>query len=68
MKRLLEYRITRAADGRPLVQLDSPMGNGQEIRPDALRRLAAELSQIADEAEAKSMGRGYIASTGKTEY
>lgn len=40
--------------------LESPLGNGQEIYPDALRQLAAELVKVADEAEARDMGKGYF--------
>lgn len=68
MNRKLEYRIVRAADGRPLITLESPLGNGQEIRPDAARRLAAALLAIADEADAKDMGCAYHAVHGTTEF
>ena len=56
--RELEYKITKAADGGPLVELRSPMGNGQEIRPDALRSLASRLEAIAEEADAWSKAKG----------
>lgn len=68
MLRSLEYRIVRAADGRPLVTLESPLGNGQEIRPDALRVLANHLLAIAGEADARNMGRAYLAARGKVDY
>lgn len=68
MKRLLEYRIVRAADDMPLVVLESSIGNGHEIRPDALRALATHLLAIADEAAARDMGRGYRDLKGKVEY
>lgn len=57
--RKLEYRLIQDRDRKPLVMLDSPLGNGQEIYPDSLRRLAAELLKIADEADALDMGKGY---------
>lgn len=47
----LEYRVVRDRFNQPLVVLESPLGNGQEIRPDSLRRLAAMLSNIADQAD-----------------
>ncbi len=55
----LEYRLIQDRYRKPLVMLESPLGNGQEIYPDALRRLAAELTKVADEAEARDMGKGY---------
>lgn len=59
MKRKIEYTICRTSVGTPLVILESPLGNGQELRPDALRRLATAMVTIADEADAADMGRGY---------
>lgn len=58
--RELEYRLIQDRDKKPLVMLESPLGNGQEIYPESLRRLAAELAKIADEAEARDMGKGYF--------
>lgn len=57
--RAVEYRLIQDRNRKPLVMLDSPLGNGQEIYPEALRTLAAELLKIADEAEAREMGKGY---------
>lgn len=68
MARALQYRIVKAADSGPLVVIDSPLGNGQELRPDATRRLAEALLRIAAEADARDMGDGYAALTGKTEF
>jgi hypothetical protein len=51
MKRTLEYRLVRTRNNTPLVTLDSPLGNGQEIEPAGLRALAAALVKIATEAE-----------------
>lgn len=56
----LEYRLIQDRHQWPLVVLQSPLGNGQEIFPDSLRRLAAEFSRIADEAEARDMGKRYF--------
>jgi hypothetical protein len=68
MKQPLEYRIVKTYDDKPLVVLESPLGNGQEIRPASLRALAAALIAIADEADRKPMGRGYMPTKAKTEY
>ena len=59
MKRKLEYTICRTSVGTPLVILESPLGNGQEVRPDALRHMAKAMMAIADEADQADMGRGY---------
>lgn len=56
----LEYRLIQDRQKKPLVTLESPLGNGQEIYPDTLRSLAAELTKIADEADARDMGKGYF--------
>jgi hypothetical protein len=55
----LEYRLIQDRHKKPLVVIDSPLGNGQEIYPDALRKLAAALLKIADESEARDMGKYY---------
>lgn len=55
----LEYRLIRDRHKRPLVTIESPLGNGQDIYPDTLRCLAAALVKIADQAEARDMGKGY---------
>ena len=68
MAKTLEYRIVKAADGRALAILESSLGNGHEIRPDALRSLSAALLRIADEADAKNMGRGYVQTKSQTTY
>ncbi|AXK38522.1 hypothetical protein [Crenobacter cavernae] len=66
--RELKYTICRDRHGHPLVMLNSPLGNGQEIVPDSLRRLAAALVVIAGEAEAKDMGNGYMPASKSTEF
>jgi hypothetical protein len=50
MKRVLEYALCRTRRGEPLVTLDSPLGNGQEISPTGLEALACALLKIAEEA------------------
>lgn len=64
----LEYRLIQDRYKKPLVMLESPLGNGQEVYPDALRRLAAELVKIADEAEARDMGKGYFPRRNTTQF
>lgn len=64
----LEYRLIQDRHKKPLVELESPLGNGQEIYPDALRRLAAELAKIADEAEARDMGKCYFPARKTTQF
>ena len=56
----LEYRLIQDRHRKPLVMIDSSLGNGLEIYPETLRQLAAELVRIADEAEARDMGKGYF--------
>lgn len=64
----LEYRLVQDRHKKPLVILESPLGNGQEVYPDALRRLAAELLKIAAEAEARDMGKGYSPARKTTQF
>ena len=66
--RELKYTLCRDRHGQPLVKLDSPLGNGQEICPDSLRRLAAVLASIAAEADVKDMGKAYAPATKSTEF
>jgi hypothetical protein len=68
MPRTLEYTLCRSNENKPLVTLNSPLGNGQELNPDALRRLAQELRSIADLADAQDMGRAYRPKKGTTEF
>lgn len=56
MKRL-DYRLCKDRNGTPLVTLDSPMGNGQDIYPANLRSLASALLMIADEAERTKLAK-----------
>jgi hypothetical protein len=55
----LEYRLIQDLHKKPLVMIESALGNGQEIYPDTLRSLAAALIKIAAESEARDMGKGY---------
>lgn len=56
MPRTLGYTLCRTYHGTPLVTLDSPMGNGQEINPDTLRALAYALLDVAVQAEQQELG------------
>ena len=64
----LEYRLVQDRHKKPLVMIESALGNGQEIYPDMLRSLAAALTKIADDAEARDMGKGYIPSSETTQF
>ena len=64
----LEYRLVQDRHKKPLVMIESALGNGQEIYPDTLRSLAAALTKIADEAEARDMVKGYIPSRETTRF
>lgn len=55
----LAYTLCQDRHGQPLITLDSPLGNGQEIHPDDLRVLGQALLNIADLAEKKDMGKAY---------
>lgn len=57
--RTLSYTLRRDRHEKPLAVLESPLGNGQELHPEALRRLAAQLLRIADEAAALGPGRRF---------
>lgn len=56
MKLTLTYTLCRTRQNAPLVTLDSPLGNGQELEPAALRALAKALLDIASEAEQQDLG------------
>lgn len=64
----LEYRLIQDQHKKPLVMLESSLGNGQEIYPDALRRLASDLVRIADEADEREMGKGYFPARKTTQF
>jgi hypothetical protein len=56
MRQTLEHTLCRTHQGTPLITLDSPLGNGQEIKPDALRALAYALLHVAAQAEQQEPG------------
>lgn len=64
----LEYRLIQDRHKNPLVMIESALGNGQELYPDTLRRLAAALVKIADESEARDMGKGYFPARETTQF
>jgi hypothetical protein len=51
MHHTLEYTLCRTQRGTPLVTLDSPLGNGQEIKSDTPKALAYALLDVAAQAE-----------------
>ena len=53
--RKLEYTLCRTYRNTPLVTLDSPLGSGHEITPDALRTLADALLDIAEQGEKQDL-------------
>ncbi|ALE53341.1 hypothetical protein AC233_00350 [Burkholderia sp. HB1] len=68
MRRKLEYTLCRTRDNAPRVTLDSPLGNGQEITPTALRALAAALLDIAAEADQLELGEHYRPRRGAVDF
>ena len=56
MTRPTQATITRCRHGQPLVVLDSEPFNGLEIRPHDLRRLAQQLTALADMAASFPIG------------
>ncbi len=60
MLRKIEYSLCRTMDNKPLVTIDSPLGNGQEFEPLSLRNLAAALLKIAEDSEKNDLGKHYI--------
>ena len=64
----LEYRLIQDRYKKPLVMIESSLGNGQELHPDQLRSLAAALVMIATEAEERDMGKGYCPSRQTIQY
>ena len=64
----LEYRLIQDRHKKPLVMIESSLGNGQELHPDQLRSLAAALVMIATEAEERDMGKGYCTSRQTIQY
>jgi len=66
--RKLEYHIVQDRQMKPLVILESPMGNGQEIGLDSLRELAARLVEIADQADAFGAAQRDLPQRGEADY
>jgi hypothetical protein len=60
MNRTLDANLTRTFDGRPLAVIDGLPGGGAELTPPQLRALAATLLRIADDAEARPMGKHFL--------
>jgi ribosomal protein S11 len=51
--RPLSVTLTATRDGGPLAVINGLPGDGAELRPDALRALAAALLKVADDADAR---------------
>jgi hypothetical protein len=68
MMKTLEYKLIQDRHKKPLITVESSIGNGQELCPNELRNLAAALAKIADEAEKRDMGKGYHPSKRTTTY
>jgi hypothetical protein len=60
MNRALDASLTRTFDGKPLAVVDGLPGGGAELTPPQLRALAATLIRIADDAEARPMGKHFL--------
>ncbi len=52
---ILDVTLTQCRHGKPLVVIESSIGNGSELRPEQLRALAAALCAAADDAEQRVM-------------
>ncbi len=69
MKRNLEYTLCRTFRNEPLVTLDSPFGNGQEISPAQLEALAyALLKIVAEAAQHETTGKHYRTRKGNVQF
>jgi hypothetical protein len=61
MLKTLEVTLTRDRHEKPLVVIESSIGNGYEVAPAQLRALAAVLLRVADDAEARpTKGRYFM--------
>lgn len=60
MKKTITAKLTRCRHGQPLVELDSAPFNGMEARPDELRRMAQQLTTLADMADNLPTGGKYF--------
>lgn len=60
MNRTLDASLTRTFDGKPLAIVDGLPGGGAEMTPTQLRALAAALVRIAEDAEARPMGKHFM--------
>jgi hypothetical protein len=67
LPKYLEVQLTRDRFDKPLVVVESALGNGLEASPDHLRALAAALNRAADDAEAQQTKGPHFTPT-KREY
>lgn len=58
--RKLEVTLTNDRFSRPLVVIDSSLGNGAELYPEQLRALAGALCKAADDSEARPVGKSHL--------
>ncbi|WP_176091178.1 hypothetical protein [Burkholderia ambifaria] len=63
----LEYRLCKDRLGAPLVTLDTPIGNGQDISIENLRKLANALLEVADAAEQTKLDKHELWKSGVIE-
>lgn len=54
----LHYRISTNREGRAVVTVDSPLGDGAVFLPAQLRDVAVQLLRAADVAEGRAAGEG----------
>lgn len=62
MTRSIAATLTRCRHGQPLVVLDSQPFNGMESRPAELRRMAQQLTDLADMADRLPVNRKHFQS------
>jgi hypothetical protein len=55
----LEAKITRCREGRPLIEIESRLGNGMAVRPGELVALAERLLSLAYMAIDRDSARRY---------
>ena len=59
----LALRFTRDRLNKPLVIIDSEIGNGFEASPDEVRKIAAALMRAADDADRRASAPYLITAT-----
>jgi hypothetical protein len=59
--RTLSAKLCRTYTGAPLATVEGLPGGSADLTPEQLRALAEALRRIADDADARPMGRAYLA-------